>query len=445
MIRQNKLLLSALFAAGTLALCAMGQDAQSNDSFFPPDPTIPNMWSVQLKTSDSETLDQVQKLGLKWVRRGFYWESIEKTKGVYDFSEYDKFMADCKAHGLSVIGDLFGHNKLYPPGHPKDEPARTAYAKYAAATAAHFKDSHVIWEIWNEPNTLTFWGVKPKNLETYAKDYTALVSATAAAIHEANPKAIVMAGSVSCLWSQSYEWMGFCFKDGILKTGIDAWSIHPYSPGSPEEYPAAYDKMRDQMVAAGGSKDFPLVNSERGFPISSKGEGYAGGKGNAHDFQAWLLVRQYLVDLMYGVKVTSWYEWSHKDKEDFALYEPGPTPNPAYTACKVLIEQLTGYRFDKRVDIGAPLDYVLRFTNDKGGVKLVAWTSSPLEPNKKPGGESHVGSPDKAVPHTVKIPVEATGMLQTNQIYGEQGTVTVNGGNIDLPISGAPEYVTVKN
>ena len=93
---------------------------------------------------------------MKWVRRGFIWESIEREKGVYDFSQYDRFVNDCEKRGLKIIGCMAFSNKLY--GHVKDEPARSAYADFAAELVKHYKGRNVIWEIWNEPNTMTFWG-----------------------------------------------------------------------------------------------------------------------------------------------------------------------------------------------------------------------------------------------------------------------------------------------
>ena len=144
---------------------------------------------------------------------------------------------------------------------------------------------------------------------------------------------------------------------------------------------------------------------------------------------------------MCGIKVTSWYEWS--GKEGFSLYQPGP-PSPAFNACKVLIDQLSSYHLVGRVNIGAPLDYVLRFTNEKGGVKLVAWTAPPPGVNKDKEGTPTSQSPDKIVPHAAKIPVEASGSLATCQIYGEKGAAQVSGGTIELNLSGAPQYVTVR-
>ena len=74
-----------------------------------PDGTIPYNMGVQLKgdTDGPEDLDRVQELGMKWVRRGFIWESIEREKGVYDFSQYDRFVNDCEKRGLKILTGFF--------------------------------------------------------------------------------------------------------------------------------------------------------------------------------------------------------------------------------------------------------------------------------------------------------------------------------------------------
>jgi hypothetical protein len=250
----------------------------------------------------------------------------------------------------------------------------------------------------------------------------------ASAIHKANPKAIVLGGSVSGLWTESYKWMDFCFKKGILKSGIDIWSVHPYAFKCPEDQIVAYEKTRAMMAASGGPV-LPLVNSERGYPLG-KAEGYAGGDAAlSQEYQAWHLVRQYLYDRLSGLKTTIWYEWS--GKEGFSLYQPGQA-FPVFNACKTLTEQLKGYRLDKRLEMNSPRDYVLRFVSDSGAVKLVVWTA-------QPSGQT----PDKIPPHNVKIPMEGTGSRETSDIYGKKGTVNVQGGKIEITLTGAPRYILI--
>ena len=401
---------------------------------FPAGSSVTDGFGVQLKggaRAGEENLDEIQKLGLRWVRRGFIWESVEKQKGVYDFEEYDKLVADCKQRGLNVIGCIAFSNKLY--GHAKDPEGRAAYAAYAAALAEHFKNDPVVWEIWNEPNTKTFWGKHGKvgNSEPYAQEYYNLVAATVPEMKKANPKAFIMAGSVSGLWTESIKWMGYVFADGVLKTGIDGWSVHPYAFKCPEEYIQVYGDMRKQMEAAGGPADLTLINSERGYPIG-KAEGYAGGDpALSQEYQAWHIVRQYLVDMYLGVGATIWYEWD--GSEGFQIYAKDGEPKPAYNAAKVLIEQLKGYKLDKRLPLESDRDFVFQFTNAAGNVKLVAWMAQPA------GTE-----PDKIVPHAVKIPVAASGQLATANIYGEKGTVEPKAGSIELTLKGAVQYVSVK-
>lgn len=426
--------LGILLSASALTGLSFPSQARADGSI--PDGTIPSNIGMQLKGDDvkedkmEKTLDDVKALGVKWVRRGFNWESMEKELGVYDFSKYDTLVKACNDRGLAIIGCMTFSNKLY--GHVKDEPARLAYAKWAAALTAHFKDANIVWEIWNEPNTMTFWGKHGKkgNSDPYAEEYTNLVKAVVPAMKAANPKCVILAGSVSNMWTESYKWMGFCFAKGMLKQDWDVWSVHPYGVKSPEDYIEAYGITKKLMDDAGGPSSRPWMNSERGFPLGKK-EGYAGGaESMAREYQAWHLVRQYLVDLMLGVRVTIWYEWS--GKEGFALCPADQPPTPAFKACKELINQLSGYKIDKRLDT-APRDLVLRFTNPTGAVKIVAWTAPPP-----------MESPDKIVDHDVSIPVEATGKLTVASIYGETREVEVKNGKVDIKLTGAPQYIVVK-
>jgi len=402
-----------------------------------PDPTIPDSFSVQLKggNTTTENLDMIKELGVKYIRHAFYWEGIEKTPGVYDFTDFDLIVKECKDRGLSIIGCIAFGNKLYPP--VATDQGRDAYVNYAAALAAHYKGEPIIWEIWNEPNTRTFWShlgtatdksVKG-NSEKFADEYVALVNAVAPAMHAADPNCTILGGSVSGVWKDSYAWSDWCFQKGILKSGIDGWSVHPYSTKNPEDYIEAYATIRGLMTKNGGPDNFPIVNTERGYPVG-KAEGFAGGDpALSKEYQAWHCVRQYLMDLVCGIKLTNWYEWS--GTEGFSLVQ-GNEKTPAYNAAKFMIDTLKGYHLDQRITLDSPRDFVLRFVNNSGGVKLVAWAAPPE-------GES----PDKIVTHDVTIPVQVTGPLDNFQIYGDKSTVTVANGTVKLTLTGAPQYVTV--
>ncbi len=321
---------------------------------WPVDQTIPHPFGVQLKDGNMTTddVERVHQLGLRWVRRGFTWKAVETEKGVYDFTKYEQLVADCRDRGMSVIATLALGNPLYKDKngkevHVKDEPAHSAYVAYAVAAVKKFKGQPVIFEIWNEPN-VQFWGKYDKsNGPVYAADYTRLVMDVTRAMKKANPDVIVLGGSVSNVWKDSYAWIDACFKNGIMDSGIDSWSLHPYGVRNPEDYLVAYGVVQKSMDDFGKGKKIPFINSERGFPIDKNAEGFAGGEDNKQmEFQAWHLVRQYMIDQLCGLKITSWYEWS--GKEGFSLVK-GDNHYPAYTACKVMLQQLDGYKLDKRL------------------------------------------------------------------------------------------------
>jgi hypothetical protein len=396
-----------------------------------PEKTVPLAFGLQLKPKDTapESLDAVKDAGFRLVRRGFNWEAIEKEKGVYDFGASDAFLEEARKRGLRVLGCIAFGNKLYGP--VREAAGRDAYAAFAAALARRYKDHNVLWELWNEPNTLTFWGRHGKkgNTEAYAVEYTELVKKAVPAMREADPGCFVMAGSVSCLWSESYVWIDACFQHGIRDAGISAWSVHPYSSKSPEENIPKFAEVRS-IQAKHGVTGLPLLNSERGYPIR-KAEGWAGGPDSlAPEFQAWHLVRQHLVDLLCDLRTTVWYEWSG---DDFGIAPPGGKPRPALLAAKVLAEQLDGYALSRRLPLESPADFALLFEKASGEQKVVAWTSPP-------DGQP----PDKAVPHPIDLAVAGAGPFGVCDLYGKTATVAAKGGHITVTLAGAPQYITLR-
>ena len=130
MFTPGKTVLRAALFALLVPVCGTNGLAAWN-----PDPVVPNGYGVQLKgeCDSAEHLDRVKELGVKWVRRGFLWNAVEQTKGVYEFTNFDRFVKDCQSRGLRIVGVVALQNKNY--GHPKDEPGRSAFVKYAAALA----------------------------------------------------------------------------------------------------------------------------------------------------------------------------------------------------------------------------------------------------------------------------------------------------------------------
>ncbi len=414
-----------LFLAMSLPLLAA--------SPIPDRPGIPQSCGIQMKndTYTAETIANAHALGFRIVRRGLYWSAIEKERGVYTFDSYDPQLAKARELGMTTVLTLFGSNqKLYDnAGQDRaivTEESRQGFAKAAAAAAAHFKGQSVIFEIWNEPNVQTFWRKGKHNSPEFAKEYADLVKAVVPAMLAADPDCCVVAGSVSNYWQPSYEWTESCFREGILKTGIRGWSVHPYGVKTPEEFATGHAITRD-LLKKYGAPDLPMLDTERGFTSTKQAEGWSGGaEARVLDYQAWHLVRQFLVDQLYGVRLTSWYEL--KGNEGFSLYD-GDTPRPALEAFQTMVRELSGYHVASRLPSDNPRDYLVVFENSAGDRKLVAWTSP------APGG-----SPDETREHTVVLPTAGARPLASVGLLGKPDAVP---SGLALALTGAPRYVAL--
>ncbi|RMD76552.1 MAG: hypothetical protein D6820_12490, partial [Lentisphaerae bacterium] len=242
------------------------ETGQSADEQFK-NGVIPYTLGMQTKSRNCTTsdLEGIHALGATWFRRGFYWNAIEPRKGTYDFTAYDRLLADARRLRLGVIACLFGGNKHYEndgQGGIQREAGREGFARFAAACAKRYANERIIWEIWNEPNVRTFWRKNGQhNSPEFAREYTLLVRQTVPAMRKADPDCVVLAGSVSCFWEPSFRWVQSCFAQGIAECGISGWSVHPYGLKTPEEFTAGYARMRQIMRSAMGGKVLPLYNT----------------------------------------------------------------------------------------------------------------------------------------------------------------------------------------
>ena len=308
----------------------------------------------------------------RMVRMDFNWGAIEREKGVYDFSAYDRLVKACDEFKIQPLFILDYSNRLYDQGlSPYTDAGRAAFAQWAAAAVVHFKGRKILWEMYNEPN-IGFWKPTPN-----VGDYIKLALATGKAIHAAAPGECYI-GPASA--SIDLKFIEACFKAGLLEQW-DAVSTHPYRQGDPELAADEYRQLRllIQKYKPKG-KDVPILSGEWGYSTAWANHN--------PDRQGKYLPRQWMTNLMNDVPVSIWYDW-HDDGTDpkepehhfgsvenkeFTGRDPVYDPKPSYTAAKTFQQFFAGYRFNKRLWVGKADDYVLLFAK-ADAVKLAAWTT----------------------------------------------------------------------
>ena len=210
-------------------------------------------------------------------------------------------------------------------------------------------------------------------------------------------------------------------------------SVHPYRQINPESAANEYARLREAIAR------FKTSNDSERLPIISGEWGYSSvWRGMNEETQAAMLARQFLTNVANGIPISIWYDWRDdgvdpKEAEHhFGLvrnqYQSGRAqvyePKPAYLAAKTLTNQLNGYRFVERMNIGSDNDYVLVFTNGSDR-RMVAWTTSQT---------------------SRRVNVPATGRFTITNLKGENaGTLAADNGSLLIELSSVPIYLAATN
>jgi hypothetical protein len=339
--------------------------------------------NIHFNRGHEKDLDLIAAAGIKVVRMDLGWAGIERKKGEYDWSAYDELTANLEKRGLRALYILDYSNPLYEEtvvtrdpitgrehrdtASPQRPESVAAFARWAAAATARYRDRRVIWEIWNEPN-IFFWKPKPD-----VRQYNTLALATCQAIRAVDPLATIIGPATSEI---PLKFLEEHFACGILEH-LDAVSVHPYRNYAkpPETAAEEYAKLRELIArhAPPARKNLPIISGEWGYASHTQGVSLP--------TQAAFAARQQLVNLLAGVPVSIWYDWKNdgpdpaEREHNFGLVNADLSPKPAYLAIKTLTSEMTGYRIERRLELGSEADYALLFNRRGQPDKLVVWTT----------------------------------------------------------------------
>jgi|SRR5882672_76225 len=375
--------------------------ARDHCSFAPPSssaaPAMPDGFGVNIHFTDPRPgeMKMIAAAGVRWVRMDLKWDATEREPGRYDFSEYDRLMAALDTYKIRALFILDYGNPLYDNGAPpRTEATRQAFARWAAAAAKHFTGRGAIWEVYNEPNHSLFWPPQPN-----AQEYVALALSVGRAFRQAVPGEKLVGPATSEI---DFEFLESCFRAGLLEYW-SAVSIHPYRRDEPETAAQDYCRLREMIrtyapsqvqsstsnvqrpISSGSAnevrKEIPIISSEWGYSSVWRGL--------SEEKQGQLLARSWLTNVANQISLSIWYDWRddgldpNEAEHHFGMVsnlyhegrEPVYDPKPAYLAAKTLTAFFNGYRFEKRLEVGAADDYVLVFRKGDD-LHFAAWTTA---------------------------------------------------------------------
>jgi hypothetical protein len=364
-----------------------------------------------------------REAGGEWAREELSWANIETTKkGEYHWKHYDthiKMLADAGYNimgivlttpGWARVGDCKsreGVTEEYwcPPGNAQDfgDFMGAIVERYDGDGNADAPGSPRVdaWQIWNEPSTRQTWPGSPT-------EYGNILAKGYAAAKAANPNAIVATGGVYL-----YDGMGTDPSDGLpflneaiaavpaAAQSFDVLAIHPYMPTAAPDEPVIFSPISmwgrittAQQWLSENASGRPLWISEVGWSTCEPSEsGCNPDVSKSEDQQANYLVRTYAIALAKGVQHVNYFQLEDKfDGGTGRLWAKASVLDTkgtdyrkklAYTAYRVMAEQLSGATFDGygehntftyEHNVQNPQDlYHLRFAKDNGEVVEVLW------------------------------------------------------------------------
>ncbi|HEY8769514.1 MAG TPA: hypothetical protein VIM03_03155 [Thermoleophilaceae bacterium] len=184
--------------------------------------------------------------GVSIIRQTFDWAAIERSRGSYDFSGYDSYVAALAEHRMRVLPVLFN-----PPGFRSSRPHK--HARKGTYPPKRFKDMGGFgaalvrrygprgsfwvsrpdlpkmairsWQIWNEPHLRAYWPTGPS-----PRKYTRLLKAAAKGIKRADRHAEIVSASLSQSTLSRYSVTSFVsgmYRAGARKA-FDTLALNPY-------------------------------------------------------------------------------------------------------------------------------------------------------------------------------------------------------------------------
>jgi hypothetical protein len=241
---------------------------------------------------------------------GVQWPFIEKTKGTYDWTSLDAWVAEATAHGVSLV-----YTSIYVPEWAASDTS-SCFADYynttvctssvtniadwqdfVTALVTRYKGRIQIYELWNEPSCqCTFTGT--------VAQLVALTKVEHDVIRSIDPAALIIGPTMQ---TDQSAYLASYFAAGGT-TDVDAVSMHS-SPNPSDDVPefmmGSVTTGIKNVMAEYELSSKPLWNTENDW-------GYDTALTNADD-QAAFVARDLLLNWNVGIMRDYWYAWDNPD------------------------------------------------------------------------------------------------------------------------------------
>lgn len=305
-----------------------------------------------------DLFDAAQAAGSRLVRGGLalQWSTVERERGVFDWSKGDRLVGECASRGLAIDTTIHG-TPAWAEKLPESE-RRAAFGNFVGRLAARYRGRIDYYEYGNEFDIKSGPSVE---------DCAAILQAMHGPAKAADPAARVILGGMACPDStrSAGRKVRRGFHEGVMtlaKGDYDAHAVHIHSPFS--EYAPKIDFLLSWRKRLGVTA--PWFANETAITIASVGEEEA----------ARMVWQKILYAWSRGSADYVWYNdfatlrvEGHREN-GYGLLDDEFRPRATYAALSALQGVLADHVFDSVLHHGAQRE-VLRFRSDEGAPKEV--------------------------------------------------------------------------
>ena len=305
------------------------------------------------------------------------WSSIEKSNGVFDWSNLDAAVANAQTHGMNDILLVLAGT----PAWATDDPASGGVAgvlpgaagmpkdlgdwdDWVRNVATRYKGKITAYQIWNEANLTTFSTGTPAQMAKLTKRAYDIIKSI-------DPNATVVAPSTGTRLGGPFKKFYPAYLAQLKSLGwpVDVFAAHTYpaSKGTPTDR-AALAKQWIAMLDAAGAPNKPLWDTENNFGLAGPGPLNPDQDIEGVKASNWA-ARTYLDSLRLGISRTYWYAWGPYNDLVGIQMNAG---SPAATSLATLQDWIVGATFNGCTNGNA---VTCRFVKD-GKAQQVVWAEA---------------------------------------------------------------------
>jgi hypothetical protein len=224
-----------------------------------------NNYKYSKKEELQKAVKLMQEAGVGWVRMDFVWDDIEPEQGKFNFDKYDYIVELLDQNNINILGILdYSASWASSCGQwncsPRDN---KLFVNYVTGVIARYKNKVKYWEIWNEPDSHTYW-VEQDGL----KSYCVLLKDVYLAAKAVDPECKILNGGLANMASIHHLY------DNGTGDYFDILNIHvfesPINPSSAKRL-IAYPRLAYKIMRRNGDGHKKIWVTEIGCPGVIKG------------------------------------------------------------------------------------------------------------------------------------------------------------------------------